>query len=157
MRVAHSNFGREFNRLKNRSGKVAEDRPKTSLIENDEHLMRVHFYVEANPIRAGLAKFENLHRYKHSSFAFYAYGRRDENSKLLTIPRWYMELGRNPGERQKKFRKLFRIYLETQNIQIDFITARYIGSLTWVSKKNEQLKILIEQNRHLKQDEIDSG
>jgi REP element-mobilizing transposase RayT len=69
LRQAHSLFGATFNRWHKRSGKVAEGRPKTSLIENIEHLMRVHFYIEANPIRAARCTINQLRFYKHSSYS----------------------------------------------------------------------------------------
>src|SRR5690606_18678822 len=101
MRYAHSLFGSRYNRLHKRSGKVAEARPKTSLIENEEHEMRVHFYIEANPIRANMCAPENLKNYKYNTFKFYAYGIRDEHTSLLTIPQWYLDLGKTAQERQK--------------------------------------------------------
>src|SRR5690606_9407085 len=60
MRVAHGIFGSRFNKLHRRTGKVANERPKTSLIQSDHHAMRAQFYVEANPIRANICKAENL-------------------------------------------------------------------------------------------------
>ena len=43
MRLSHSRFGFTYNRLHNKSGKVANERPKTPLIEDPNHNMRVHF------------------------------------------------------------------------------------------------------------------
>ena len=62
MRRHHGRYGQDFNRVYGRSGKVAEDRPKTCLLENEHFEMRVTFYIHANPLRAGMVwcaiKFE---------------------------------------------------------------------------------------------------
>ena len=70
MRHSNSLFGARYNRLNKRSGKVSESRPKTTLIENLEHEMRAHFYIEANQIRARISTPENLKLQKFNSFKF---------------------------------------------------------------------------------------
>lgn len=134
MRHAHGIFGSQYNRIHKRSGKVAEARPKTSLIQNTEHEMRVHFYIEANPIRAGICSPEQLKNYKFNSFRFYAYGIKDEYTKLLTLPQWYLELGSTQKERQRTYRKLFYEYLNEQSSpQWNFknFEQAFIGSGLW--------------------------
>lgn len=146
MHHAHSLFGSKYNRIHKRSGKVAESRPKTSLIENVEHEMRVHFYIEANPIRAGLCKPENLKHYKFNSFKFYAYGIEDEFTKLLTIPEWYYKLGPTDRIRQRNYRKLFYEYLSTQEQTAWLISNEeelFIGSSLWVSSQKERVKLFL--------------
>jgi putative transposase len=145
MRHAHSLFGARYNRINHRSGKVAEARPKTSLIENSEHEMRVHFYIEANPVRAGICKPENLRTYKFNSFKFYAYGIKDEYTHLLTIPEWYMELGKTPHERQKKYRKLFYEYLEeNKSSSYTLSNQQFIGSIFWKLKQEERVSLFLK-------------
>lgn len=131
LRQAHSLFGAAFNRWHNRSGKVAEGRPKTSLIENIEHLIRVHFYIEANPVRAGRCTLNQLRFYKHSSYRFYAYGIEDEFTQILTIPDWYRQLGATSRQRQYRYRALFQEYLGTDANGFELL-APFIGSPTWV-------------------------
>ncbi len=96
MRVAHGTFGMRFNRAFNRSGKVANERPKTPLINGVESEMRVHFYIEANPIRAGMVKPEKLRFYFWNSYRFYAHGEVDEWTQHITPPQWYIDLGKAP-------------------------------------------------------------
>lgn len=150
MRYAHGLFGSKYNKIHKRSGKVAESRPKTSLIENAEHEMRVHFYIEANPIRAGLCKPENLKNYKFNSFKLYAYGIIDEYTKLLTLPYWYLELGNTSKERQRKYRQLFYEYLHEQKKPLwDYkvFEQSFIGSQLWKLKNERRIsKTLKEQN-----------
>jgi putative transposase len=140
MRHAHSLFGARYNKIHKRSGKVAESRPKTALIENTEHEMRVHFYIEANPIRANICKPENLRSYKYNSFKFYAYGIKDEYTNLLTIPEWYMELGKNQKERQRKYRRLFYEYLsEHKSTNTLIFEQNFIGSTIWKLKQEKRV------------------
>lgn len=132
MRRCNGVFGQRYNRLHHRSGKVAESRPKTSLIENIDNTMRVHMYIEANPIRAGKCSLKQLKQYKYCSFAFYAYGIKNEFTEILTIPDWYIALGENPIQRQIKYRQLFEEYLkESELIKIDLM-ANFIGSKIWI-------------------------
>ncbi len=145
MRYAHTLFGARYNRLHKRSGKVAESRPKTSLIENTEHEIRVHFYIEANPIRAKMRTPENLRSYKFNSFKFYAYGLEDEHTKILTVPQWYKELGKTPSERQRKYRKLFYEYLSEQIILNPLCFEKnFIGSAQWMLTQKERVLDLIK-------------
>ena len=142
MRVAHSDFGREYNKLHNRSGKVAEGRPKTPPIENTEHLARVHFYVEANPVRAGKMPLGRLRDYKYSSHQFFAYGIKGPHSDLIEIPDWYMELGDSPRKRQKEYRKLFEQYLELNKVGHENYIKQFIGSPIW--ERAQMRRALIE-------------
>lgn len=147
MRISHSAFGFSFNRQSSRSGKVANDRPRTPLIEDPNHCMRVHFYIEANPIRAGFRKIDNLHLYKYSSYGFFAFGIKTAWTSLISIPEWYLELGDCWRTRQKNYRKLFRQYLDLDHSHLDFF-AYYIGSILWVRRKKEIAKyIVIKRNQ----------
>lgn len=141
MRYTHGIFGARYNRKNDRSGKVAEGRPKTPRVQDDYHAMRLQFYIEANPIRAGFCTIDNLKDYIYSSFGFYAYGIRNEFTYLLTIPEWYRRLGKNYQERQKKYRKLFHKYLEkeTPAITSHFLT-KAIGDELWLEEYSAEIK-----------------
>lgn len=149
MRHSNSLFGARYNRLNDRSGKVSESRPKTTLIQNLEHEMRAHFYIEANPIRAGMCTPENLKSYKFNSFKFYAYGIKDEYSSLLTIPEWYLELGSTPKERQKKYRELFYAYLreDMPKQTTPMHTQSFLGSALWILQQEKRIKSSLKDKR----------
>ena len=138
MRIAHARFGTQFNKLRQSSGKVANERPKTPLIEDPNHNIRVHLYIEANPIRAKIISLEKLRFYKYSSYGFYAHGIKTKWTELLTIPEWYLELGKTPKERQARYRKLFREYIESDE-KVELISTQFIGSLLW----KEKMKIIV--------------
>lgn len=141
MRYSHGIFGARYNKQKSRSGKVAEGRPKTPRVQNDYHAMRLHFYIEANPIRAKFRTLENLKFYKYSSFGFYAYGIVSEFTYRLTIPNWYMNLGKTPQERKRKYRKLFTEYLgETIDLQKGTYLTLGIGDSLWLESFSRELR-----------------
>ena len=140
MRVAHSKFGAAFNRAFARSGKVANERPKTPLIGGTEAEMRVHFYIEANPIRAGMVKLEKLKYFFWNSYRFYAYGVVDEWTQHLSPPQWYLDLGKTPPERQKAYRQLFRKYLEQTTLNWTQFLSHFIGDVLWVRSMESRLK-----------------
>ncbi len=145
MRVSHAQFGATFNKIFRRSGKVANERPKTPLIENSDHLMRVHFYIEANPVRANMVKLEKLKYFKYSSYKFFAFGIKDEWSKLITLPDWYMELGKTMAIRRSKYRKLFLSYLTNEVFGSQWIYKKFIGSPLWQDQMVCKVNSLINQ------------
>ena len=140
MRVAHGRFGRLFNTLFRRSGKVANERPKTPLIGDSESQMRVHFYIEANPIRARMVKAEKLRFYIWNSYRYYAHGEVDDWTAVLTPPQWYMELGTNSEDRRRAYRKLFRQYLEQALSTGQRYLKRFIGTALWIKSREDALR-----------------
>ena len=132
MRNHHSRYGMWFNRKHQRRGKVAYERPKTCLIEDDEYSMRATFYIHANPVRAGITK--NAASYRWSTHNLYAFGKRDEFTKNVRFPGWYMELGGTWEDRQRKYRQLFDFYLEEEGlIKQEFLQKRFFGSMLWTT------------------------
>ena len=106
--------------------------------------MRVHFYVEANPIRAKFRTLENLKSYVYSSYGFYAYGKKTKFTHLLTIPEWYLQLGKTAQERQTKYRKLFREYVNKYNPNISQIYKKvFIGTEIWILESKARIKKLL--------------
>lgn len=153
LRVAHGRFGRMFNDRFKRSGAVGNDRPKTPLIENTRSQMRVHFYIEANPIRAGIIKLERLRDYFWNSYRFYAYGEVDEYTKHLTPPEWYLELGDTPEKRQKKYRALFIQYLDESIEKSGKFLGRFIGSDSWIAEQIEALRAFLRAERQRRKED----
>jgi putative transposase len=139
MRNHHSKYGMFFNRKHNRQGKVAYERPKTCLIESDDYSMTATFYIHANPVRANITK--NAANYRWSTHRLYAFGTRDKINKYVKFPAWYMNLGKTPQERQRKYRKLFDAYLREYGlIKHDFLNGYFYGSYGWVEAGKETIK-----------------
>ena len=151
MRISHARFGLLFNREANRSGKVANERPKTPLIEDSEHNMRVHLYIESNPIRARMMSLEELKNWDYCSYGYYAHGKTTEWTGMLTAPDWYIRLGETSEERQISYRKLFREYI---NSDIGLVTpsyerTTYIGNEMWTVKMYGMAKDIIRAKKHV--------
>lgn len=136
MRRHHSRYGIYFNKKQGRSGKVAEDRPKTCLIEGADHEMRATFYIHANPIRAGIVG--DARNYYWSTHNLYAFGKREAWMRNVKLPKWYMALGRTMEQRQKRYRQLFARYLkENGNEKQDFIHKLFFGPILWMEERKE--------------------
>ncbi|MCP4599492.1 MAG: hypothetical protein GY847_02965 [Proteobacteria bacterium] len=114
MRNGHSRFGAEYNRRHERQGKVAYDRPKTIEVKDEESVLTVMFYGDANPVRAGLVSHPS--RYRHSSHRFYAYGEVNEHTVHMTPQPAYLALGDTPKKRQKRYRSLCDCYLRKEGL-----------------------------------------
>ena len=137
MRRAHSRFANKLNRREKRSGAVANDRPKTKPIEDVCGQMRVLLYILTNPVRAGITKDpKHLNLALCSSCRFLAYGETNEYTDLLTLPSWYIALGKTPKKRQAKFRALLDQYLVKSGLKRDpkLSDGLYIGSKEWADK-----------------------
>lgn len=139
MRRHHARYGQLFNKHHQRSGKVAEDRPKTCLIANDYYSMRATFYIHANPVRANMVR--DAKDYYWSTHRLYAYGKREKWMKNVIFPRWYMRLGKTMEDRQRKYRKLFDRYLREENlIKRYFLYKPFFGPYRWEEKLQRRIK-----------------
>lgn len=138
MRRHHARYGMYFNRKHERSGKVAEDRPKTCLIKDDEHEMKAVFYVHANPLRA--KKTKDVNRYPFSTQKYYALGQKDASMKHVVLPQWYLNLGKTPEIRQQKYRRLFFRYLREEGLEKkSFLHRHFYGPANWVDAQERML------------------
>jgi putative transposase len=146
MRNHHSRYGLYFNKKHKRCGKVAYERPKTCLIEDEDYSMRATFYIHANPVKAGITK--NAANYKWSTHRYYAFGKTDDFMKHVVLPDWYMDLGRTMKERQKAYRKMFDAYLrELGLIKQSFLENNFYGSPLWVLELTGEVSKWTKKNR----------
>ena len=130
MRRHHSRYGMYFNKKHKRSGKVAEDRPKTFLLGSHEDSMKVTFYVHANPLRAKMVK--DAKDYEWSTHKLYAFGTRPKWLKHFEWPEWYLALGKNWAQRQKMYRKLFDAYLKEYGLIKQWsLYQNFVGPTLW--------------------------
>ena len=142
MRRGHASFGAGYNARHNRQGKVAYDRPATREVQDDTHLLKVMFYGDANPVRAGMVSHPS--KYPFSTWHFYAYGKKSQHTKHLTAPKAYLALGKTPKARQKKYRSLCDAYLRAAGLINDQGTSEmespFIGSTAWCKSRRQQIK-----------------
>lgn len=148
MRRAHGRFGLVFNKRHGRLGKVAHDRPKTLRIEDDESILRCMFYMDCNPVRAGLIKHPTDPWWRGlSSCRFYALGEKDESHDALEPPAAYMRLGKTPRARRRRYRSLLDRYLIDRGLLRDprMTGGYFLGGELWV----------LEMRRALREDRVD--
>ncbi|HEY2839279.1 MAG TPA: transposase [Pirellulales bacterium] len=82
-------------------GHVWQGRFKSPVVQNDEHLLTVLRYIEANPLRAGVV--ERAEDYRWSSFRAHGLGEPNELLDRLTT---YEELSPQAATRRRKWSEL---------------------------------------------------
>lgn len=93
-----------FNRRYGGVGHVWQGRYKSSLIDKENYFIWCGLYVELNAVRAGLVSKPEGWRW--SSYRTYAFGEIDPLMEgLIDIGPYYLELGNNARERQKKYQE----------------------------------------------------
>ena len=93
--VSHTH---RYHRFHHTGGQVWQGRFKSPVIQDDEHLLTVLRYIEANPLRAKLV--ERAGEYRWSSFACHGNGCADE--LLDTVPAYEL-LAAQPAGRQRRW------------------------------------------------------
>jgi putative transposase len=93
--VSHT---QRYHRFHHSSGHVWQGRFKSPVIQDDEHLLTVLRYIEANPLRAKMV--EQAGEYRWSSFGEHGHGRAD--SLLDPVPA-YESLGARPAVRRRRW------------------------------------------------------
>lgn len=147
MRVANGIFGALYNKAHKRTGKVANERPKTPLIGDERSEMRTHFYIEANPIRAARTTLEKLRYDEWNSYRYFAHGEVDKITENITPPEWYIKLGDTPVKRQRAYRRLFLEYLRNGKEFAAQFLRRFIGTVDWVIERERALKDFMRKRR----------
>ena len=138
MRRHHSRYGAFFNKLKNRCGKVAQDRPHTTLLESERQEMETVFYIHANPVRARMVG--DARDYPWSTHRYYAYGKRESWMRNIKLPGWYLKLGATPELRQRAYRQLFEQYLAERGLRSRrFFVVLFFGSVLWCRERQAAL------------------
>ncbi len=93
--VSHT---QRYHKNRNSLGHVWQGRFKSPVIQDDEHLLAVLRYIEANPVRAEIV--EHAGNYRWSSFAAHASG---EANELLSVCQLFEELSSYPAVRQRRW------------------------------------------------------
>ena len=93
--VSHT---QRYHRCHHTGGHVWQGRFKSPVMQDDDHLLTVLRYIEANPLRAGMAA--DAGGYPWSSFATHGRGQPNELLDRLVI---YEELARSAAARQRRW------------------------------------------------------
>ena len=148
MRRSHGIFGLMYNRRHDRIGKVAHGRPKTLRVQDDEQMKTLMFYIDCNPVRAGIIKNPTDIRWKDfSSCRFYCFGEKNSYSDMLTLPKWYKKLGKTARQRQRKYRSMLDKYLVKKGMKRDptMSSGHFIGGELWVSEMRKKLSAALKK------------
>ncbi len=140
--VAHT---RRYHKNHRSSGHVWQGRFKSPVIQDDEHLLVVLRYIEANPLRAAIVS--NPGEYKWSSFQHHGMGRDDP--LLSPFPEWE-HLGSTPALRRRRWRDKVRASqkeAELAVIRTSLRTGRPLGETAWVERIAQRLRIDLQPHR----------
>ena len=120
-------------------GHVWQGRFKSPVIQDDDHLLTVLRYIEANPLRAGMVA--DLKDYPWMSFA--AHGLGQANPLLGEVPVW-SGLGATEAARQAYWRRWVQEPLterELAAVRQSVTSGRPFGSESWVKGLGQQLGV----------------
>ncbi|MBI2481870.1 MAG: transposase [Planctomycetia bacterium] len=134
--VSHT---QRYHKHRNSLGHVWQGRFKSPVIEDDDHLLTVLRYIEANPVRAEMV--ERASEYRWSSYASHASGAANE---LLSVCQPYEQLSAYAAVRQRRW----EAYVD-QTPDADELAAirRSVerslpfGSEAWVEKLSKNLEL----------------
>lgn len=144
-RIVNSSFARTYNRRMKRKGQVVMDRFKSPRIQTDRDLLRVMFYIDLNPKRAG--KVSHPDKNEFSSYAHYAFGAVDP---LITPAPSYLDLGTTPERRQQSYQFLVEEILKQDwKEKRPYSSVYFIGDPNWVIQKNRILQQIKQEQRTL--------
>jgi putative transposase len=134
--VSHTH---RYHRFHHTGGHVWQGRFKSPVIQDDDHLLTVLRYIEANPLRAKLA--EHAGEYRWSSFACHGNGHADE---LLTPVPAYDLLGTSASVRQRRWSAY--VHRTPDEVELAAIrrsneTGLPYGELSWTDRLCKRLKI----------------
>jgi putative transposase len=121
------------------SGHVWQGRFKSPVIEEDEHLLTVLRYVEANPLRAGMVS--DLAAYPWSSYMEHGLGKRI--ALLDEAPVW-AQLGKTDHARRTYWRKWLRTPQTEKELAARrrcVTTGRPFGAPTWVDAMAKRIGV----------------
>ena len=146
-RSSHSSFGQKYNRINKRRGPVGQDRPKTVVCEDQEALKRVMFYGDWNPVEANMCAHPS--EYRFSSYRYYAFGEVNEWTKHLTPPRFYLEMGETPEERQAEYRRQCDEYHRLKDLpsEAELEFGHAVGRDRFVNDRN---RLMLALGGHLR-------
>jgi putative transposase len=128
-----------FHKAQRSSGHVWQGRFKSPVIQDDDHLLTVLRYIEANPLRAGMVS--DLAAYRWSSYAAHGLGQADP--LLSAVPVW-ARLGKTEAARQARWRAWVHEPLterELAAVRKAVTSGRPFGSPSWVDATARRLGI----------------
>jgi putative transposase len=126
-----------YHRRHHTVGHVWQGRFRSPVIQDDEHLLVVLRYIEANPVRARMVADPG--EYRWSSYQAHGLGRPDP---LLSPMPELAALGRTPSARQARWRrkvKAAQAQDEIDRVRDSLKTGKPLGTLEFVKSKARAL------------------
>jgi putative transposase len=120
-------------------GHVWQGRFKSPVIQNDEHLLTVLRYIEANPLRARIVK--RAEGYRWSSYRAHGLGEPDQLIDKLTN---YEELSPYAAVRQRVWQRMVHQVMKEETlaaIRRSSATGLPFGKEAWVSRLAKKLDL----------------
>ena len=120
-------------------GHVWQGRFKSPVIQNDEHLLTVFRYIEANSLQAKIV--DQAENYPHSSYRAYGLG---EPNELLDRLITYEEFSPYAKVRQRRWAGQVHLPLDTEmldSIRRSTSSGQPFGSKTWVKRLAKKLDL----------------
>lgn len=144
-RLVNSQFARSYNKQVGRCGQVVMDRFKSPVIQTDADLLKVMYYIDLNPNRAGI--IHHPRNYRWSSYRYYAEGKEDP---LITPAPSYIKLGKTKKARQSCYRQMVGEILRNDwKEKQPYSSVLFIGDPDWVWQRSQQLKkVKMKQEEH---------
>ncbi len=134
--VSHT---QRYHRRYKSGGHVWQGRFKSPVVQDDEHLLRVLRYIEANPVKAGMV--DRAGDYAWSSFAAHGLG---EPNDLLDPAEAYQQMTGDTKIRQRKWSRYVHCQPdedESRAIGQSIATGLPYGSEGWINALGRKLKL----------------
>ena len=150
MRRSHSRFGTGYNIRHHRLGEVIHDRPKTKASQEDAYAIQVMLYDHFNPVRAHLIPEPTHVKWKlFSSARYMAFGEENEFTCMITLPDWYLNLGKTPKQRQRKYRQMLEQFSIDKGYKPDpkKTKGHFIGGDLWVEAMRKWVQERLRQKK----------
>lgn len=132
--VSHTH---RYHRRHESMGHVWQGRFKSPVVQDDEHVLSVLRYIEANPVRARIVKHSEDYRWS----SFPAHGLGLPNELLDPLP-LYEALAATPSARRRKWISLVQRPLDPSEIEAirrSVQSSRPLGDAKWVDRLANRL------------------
>jgi len=144
MKWLNSKYAQRFNRIHDRCGSLFQGRFKGFLVDKETYLLQLMRYVALNPVRAGLVKRPEDHKWS-SYRATAGYDRpSDWAGSSWTLNRF----GEDRASQQLEYRKFVDAGAHiTRSPLEDRVNQIYLGSAAWI----EEMRSLVESEPRSKE------
>ena len=78
-----------------------------------------------------------------------AFGEKNQFTDMITLPAWYLRLGKTPSQRQRKFRRMLDEYAVDKGHKRDPKMSRgnFVGGDLWLKAMKRQVRDWMRQRR----------